>query len=154
MSYEEILDGRTVTRPRPGERHEAIVSLLHQQVGALLFHNSVSRLLERRTKVALGSNSLVAPDLALVTQATGKLWLAAEVIGVEDHKQDTVIKKILYENANLPRLWMIDPRYYNVEVYHGTQHGLALKQILAQKDLLEEKLLPGLNLPIKLLFGL
>ena len=27
------------------------------------------------------------------------------------------MKKQIYEDLNLPRLWMIDPRYNNVEVY-------------------------------------
>ena len=44
---------------------------------------------------------------------------------------------------------MVDPRYDNVEVYHGTQYGLTLKRVLAVRELLTESLhadsfLPGL----------
>jgi len=42
----------------------------------------------------------------------------------------------------LPRLWMVDPRYDNVEVYHSNEYGLILKSILAGHELLTEKLLP------------
>jgi Uma2 family endonuclease len=63
-----------------------------------------------------------------------------------------VRKKSLYEEANVPRLWMIDPRYDNVEVYHGTPHGLALQHILAAREILAEKLLPALRLEIAILF--
>ena len=100
----------------------------------------------------ISPGSIMRPDLALITAATGKIWLAAEIISAYDHRADTVIKKAAYEEINLPRLWMVDPRYDNVEVYHGTPYGLALKSILANTQMLEEQLLPGLRLVIKELF--
>ena len=93
--------------------------------------------------VTLGLETQVRPDLALVTVATNKLFLIAEVVSSEDHNPDTVIKKAIYEENNLPRLWMVDPRYDNVEVYHGGQFGLTLKEILAVRDTLSEPLLPA-----------
>ncbi|MDB6123419.1 MAG: hypothetical protein JWQ71_2412, partial [Pedosphaera sp.] len=81
-----------------------------------------------------------------------KLWLAAEVVSSEDHHPDTIHKKTLYEAANLPRLWMVDPRYDNVEVYHGGPYGLALKQILAIREVLGEPLLPQFQYVIAELF--
>ena len=92
------------------------------------------------------------PDLALITTATGKLWLAAEIISSDDHRADTVIKKELYEQLKLPRLWMIDPRYDNVEVYHGSPYGLVLKFMLAGREILSEELLPEFQLSISDLF--
>jgi Uma2 family endonuclease len=65
-----------------------------------------------------------------------------------------VSKKTLYDEIKLPRLWMIDPRYDNMEVYHGGPYGLTLKQILAQHETLTEALLPGLVLTMADLFGL
>ncbi len=47
---------------------------------------------------------------------------------------------------------MVDPRYDNVEVYHGGQHGLALKQILALREILTEPLLPAFQYAIADLF--
>jgi Uma2 family endonuclease len=48
---------------------------------------------------------------------------------------------------------MIDPRYDNVEVYHCSEYGLALKSILAGHELLTEKLLPEFQLTITELFA-
>ena len=48
--------------------------------------------------------------------------------------------------------WMVDPRYDNVEVYHGGEYGLALKGILALRDILTEPLLPAFQYPIADLF--
>jgi Uma2 family endonuclease len=56
------------------------------------------------------------------------------------------------EEMNLPRLWMIDPRYDNVEVYHGGQYGLSLKNILASREILNEPLLRQFQYVIAELF--
>ena len=114
---------------------------------------SSTRLLAPRSEVKLPSGVILCPDLALVTQATGKLWLAVEIVNSEDHRPDTVIKKQIYEEMKLPRLWMVDPRYDNVEVYHSLEFGLQLKGILAGSEVLEDKLLPQFRMTIAQLFA-
>jgi Uma2 family endonuclease len=114
---------------------------------------ATTRLLASRSVVQLSPGTIVRPDLTLVTKATGKVWLVAEIISSEDHRTDTVVKKQIYEDLNLPRLWVIDPRYDNVEVYHGSPYGMALKHILAGHETLTENLLPGFQLTIAELFG-
>lgn len=137
----------------PGRRHEVICTRLHAVVKAKVANLASTRLLEPRTAVAMAQGSRLCPDLALVTAATNKLWLAAEIVSSEDHHAETVIKKDLYESNKVPRLWMIDPRYGNVEVYHGTPYGLALKGILAGREVLSEDLLPGFALIVAELFA-
>jgi Uma2 family endonuclease len=63
------------------------------------------------------------------------------------------VKKEVYEKIRVPRLWMIDPRYDNVEIYHTTEFGLALKGILAGKEVLAEKLIPEFQIVIAELFA-
>lgn len=150
--YAEMLEGASLLRSAPGARHELICSRLHERVAACVANLPSTRLLAPRAKVQLTTHTALCPDLALVTTATGKLWLAAEVVNSDDHQPDTVTKKQIYEELKLPRLWMIDPRYDNVEVYHGTAYGLALKGILAGKEVLTEKLLPQFQFPIGELF--
>jgi Uma2 family endonuclease len=112
-----------------------------------------TRLLPPRARVRVASDTIVCPDLSLVTTATGKLWLAAEIVSSEDHAPDTVVKKQIYEEMRLPRLWMIDPRYDNVEIYHASQYGMVLKSILAGSEVLTEKLLPEFEISIAALFN-
>jgi Uma2 family endonuclease len=150
--YEEILEGETRLRLPPGARHEEICRRLHERIAAGMAGITVAQLLPLRTLVQVSRETQVRPDLALVTAATGKLWLVAEVVSSEDHSPDTVIKKAIYEDMSLPRLWMVDPRYNNVEVYHGGQYGLALKEILAVRDVLGEPLLPAFQYSITELF--
>jgi len=150
--YEEILQGEKTLRLPPGPRHELICSRLHTLIKASVANFAGTRLLEVRAAVNLGGHTVVCPDLALVTSANNKLWLAVEVVNSEDHRTDTVFKKEIYETMNVPRLWMVDPRYDNVEVYHASEYGMRLQEILAGQDLLTEKLLPEFQLAIADLF--
>jgi Uma2 family endonuclease len=151
--YEEIVEGETLMRSPPGPRHEKIVVRLHTRVAESLANNTAARLLPPRSIVQISPGTMLRPDLALVTAATGKLWLAVEVINSEDHQPDTVLKKTIYEDCNVARLWMVDPRYDNVETYHGMSFGLALRGILAGKERLVESLLPGFDLAVAELFA-
>lgn len=151
--YIEILAGETLVRRPPGPRHEVVCARLFEVVFACVANLPAVRLLPPRTVVELAPGTLVRPDLTLITAATGKAWLAAEVIDSVDHSADTVMKKSIYEEFRMPRVWMVDPRYDNVEVYHSTAYGLSLKHILAHRDLLTEKLLPDLSVAMGQLFG-
>jgi Uma2 family endonuclease len=151
--YEELLEGAALARRAPGPRHEQICARLHQCVLASVANLASVRLLPPRTCIEIARHTKVCPDLALVTVATGKLWLAAEIVNSEDHRTDTVIKKLVYEEMRLARLWMIDPRYDNVEIYHSSQYGLVLKYMLAGRELLTEKLLPEFQMDLSELFA-
>jgi Uma2 family endonuclease len=150
--YEEIFDGEAAARKTPGHRHELICSRLHTVVNASVANLASTRLLPPRTQVRVSASTTLCPDLALVTLATGKLWLAAEIVSSDDHRNDTVVKKQIYEEIRVPRLWMIDPRYDNVEIYHCTEYGLMLKGILAGQEILTETLLPEFQFRVAELF--
>ena len=151
--YEEILDGASFPRSAPGLRHEAICDRLHGLMSASVANLAAVRLLPVREQVRISRTTALCPDLALVMVATGKLWLAVEVVSTDDHRADTVIKKQVYEDIRVPRLWMVDPRYDNVEVYHCTQWGLALKGILAGNQALAEALIPEFQIVVAELFA-
>jgi Uma2 family endonuclease len=151
--YEEILDGATLPRSAPGERHEQICARLHRELAAAVNGLAAMELLAPRTAVAVTRTTQLRPDLALVTKATGKLFLAVEIVSRDDHKPDTVTKKEVYDQIRVPRLWMVDPRYDNVEIYHSFEFGLKLHGILAGKEQLKEPLVPQFQVTIAELFS-
>ncbi len=151
--YEEKLQGEVTLRLPPGARHELICARLHALVKASVANFPGTRLLDLRSEVRLDPTNVVCTDLALAATATGKVWLVAEVVSSEDHHADTVDKKQVYEAIKLPRLWMVDPRYDNVEVYHASEYGMRLVEILAGADVLSEKLLPEFQMAIAELFA-
>ena len=154
LPYEEILDGASLPRSAPGVRHEQICERLHAAMSASVANLGSTQLLAPRTKILVSRSTAICPDLSLITTATGRLWLAVEIVHTGDHHADTVIKKEVYERARVPRLWMVDPRYDNVEVYHSTEFGLQLKGILAGGEILSEKLVPEFQFIIAELFAM
>ena len=153
LAYEEIFHGEVTVRNIPGARHELICSRLHAAVMASVADMQSTRLLSPRSQVNVASGTVLRPDLALLTATTNKLWLAAEVVSSDDHRMDTVVKKQIYEDIKVPRLWMIDPRYDNIEVYHASEYGMMLKGILAGREVLSERLLPEFQLTVADLFS-
>ena len=151
--YEEIIQGEKTLRLPPGSRHELICARLHAALQAGVANFASTKLLEIRANISLGNGNEFRPDLALLTAANHKLWLAVEVVSSDDHKADTVFKKEVYEAARVPRLWMVDPRYDNIEVYFATTYGLRLQEILATRDVLTEKLLPEFQMALPELFA-
>jgi len=150
---EEILAGEFTLRLPPEPRHELICARLHAAMKAGVANFPGTKLLDLRCQIRVSQTLTIRPDLALVTTATGKLWLAVEVVSSEDHHTDTVLKKQIYEDLKVPRLWMVDPRYDNLEVYQASEYGLKLNGILAGRDVLSEKLLPEFRLVIGELFA-
>ncbi len=151
--YEEILAGEITLRLPPGARHELTLERLRTALLAAVAGSPVAKLLEPRSQVRISHSTALRPDLALVTAASQKLWLAIEVVSSDDHQTDTVTKKQIYEDLRVPRLWMVDPRYDNVEVYHATEYGMKLVGILAGREVLEEKLLPDFRMIVGNLFA-
>lgn len=157
--YEEIISGERNLRRPPTAAHEALVNRLHQLVAQALPLNSTLRLLAPRSELSLDSGTVLRPDLSLIRQgpsegatSTVQLYLVAEVLQPGDHHFDTVVKKQLWTDGRLPRLWMVDPRYLNVEVYGSVEHGFTLLDILANHHPLTDPHLPGLNCPMTELF--
>lgn len=151
--YEEILEGATLPRSAPGERHEQICRRLHREMAMGINGLASTQLLAPRTQVQVTRTTTLCPDLALVAAASGKLFLAVEIISREDHRADTVTKKEIYEQIRVPRLWMVDPRYDNVEIYHSFEFGLKLHGILAGSEVLSEKLIPQFKIAVAELFA-
>jgi Uma2 family endonuclease len=151
--YEEILEGESFIRQPPGPRHERVLQKLHQALSSEVSQIPNLTILPLRSVMQISAGSMVRPDLCLVASINNKLALAIEVIDSVDHRIDTVEKKELYDANRIPRLWIVDPRYDNIEVYQGSPHGLRLTEILAGREALEEPLLPGFKLVARELFA-
>jgi Uma2 family endonuclease len=141
--YQELIDGETFLRGPLNGPHELLCDRLHFWVARHLPINSALKLLPRRTTLTLRAGTDICPDLALVRRDTNELYLAAEVLQPGDHHPDTVLKKQLYSDCRVPRLWVVDSRYQNVEVYTTGALGFRLDTILAINDSLTDAALSG-----------
>jgi len=157
-SYEELIQGQTAVRRSPPSAHELLVSRLHRLVADALAPDAPLQLLPRRASLQLADDCILRPDLTVVRTEPGltgpaRLYLVAEVLLPGDHHVDTVIKKEVWSSLRLPRLWMVDPRYLNVEVYGLGEFGFTLTDILAHHHPLTDPRLPGLACPMDELFA-
>ena len=156
--YAEQLDGETYFRVGPGPAHERLCDRLEEALTRALPPNSTWKALPRRSAIRLGSTTEVRPDLALVRcdpngDGPARPVLFIEVLVPGDHHPETVIKKGLYQHARLPALWLVDPRYLNVEIYRTGAHGFRLEGILANHEALTDPHLPGLEITMHTLFA-
>lgn len=157
-AYEETIQGETLDRRAPSGSHELLVGRLHALVARCLPANSKMQLLPPRASLQLADDCVLRPDLAIIrndSALTGaaQLYLVAEVLLPGDHHVDTFIKKQIWSQVRLPRLWMVDPRYLNVEVYGVGEYGFTLTDILAHHHPLSDPCLPGLGCTMDELFA-
>jgi Uma2 family endonuclease len=153
QAYEELFDGEAHLRLAPAAPHELLCNRLHAWVRAALPPGSPFRLPPRRTPFDLSPGSRVSPDLALTHADDGRLYLAVEIVQPGDHNRDTVVKKQLYMDVRLPRLWIVDSRYHNVEIYGTGEFGFRLETILANHHPLTDAKLPGFSRTMDELFA-
>lgn len=151
--YQERIDNETFLRGPLNGPHELTCDRLHDWVARHLPANSALRLPARRTRLTLRPGSDVRPDLALVRRDNTRLYLAVEVLQPGDHHTDTVLKKQLYADCRAPRLWIVDSRYQNVEIYATRDDGFRLESILASNETLSDPALGGIILPVADLFA-
>lgn len=157
-AYEEMIQGETLDRHAPSGSHELLVGRLHALVAGCLPPNSALQLLPPRASLQLANDCVLCPDLTMIRadpSLTGpaRLYLVAEVLSAGDHHVDTFIKKQIWSDLRLPRLWMVDPRYLNVEVYGLGGYGFTLEDILAHHHPLSDPFLPGLSCTMEQLFA-
>ncbi|CAM2803060.1 Uma2 family endonuclease [Rariglobus hedericola] len=151
--YEELIDGETFIRGPLNGPHEVLCDRLHAWVARHLPANSALKLLPRRTTLTLRAGTVICPDLALVRRDNNELYLAAEVLQPGDHHPDTVLKKQVYSDCRVPRLWVVDSRYQNVEVYGSQSTGFRLEWILASHEFLTDAALNGSSYPVADIFS-
>jgi len=157
-AYEELIQGEVAHRRPPSADHDLLVARLHALVSRWLPLNSALSLLPPRSELLLDEHTRLRPDLAIVRDDPGvtgsaQLYLVAEVLLPGDHHLDTVVKKQYWADLRLTRLWMVDPRYLNVEVYGCGEYGFTLFDILAHHHPLTDPHLPGLSCAMDELFA-
>ena len=151
--YEEVFDGRPLIRGPINGPHELLCDRLHQWVAKNLPRNSALHLLPRRSLVKLRPDTEIRPDLALMRRNDPRLYLAVEVLQPSDRHADTVIKKNILAACLVPRLWIVDGRYQNIELYVTNGGRFRLEAILTDNDLLADAALSSARYPLAELFA-
>ena len=161
----ELIDGEHYVTPSPNVKHQAISLNLAGLLWSYLQSNPVGRVFTAPLDVVFSRFDVVEPDLlflvserakAVLTKANvqGSPDLVVEIGSPGTRRRDETLKQRLYERSGVSEYWVIDPELDLIKVYRLVEgrytrvHELTLEA----GDVLTTPLLPGLQLPLAVIF--
>ena len=161
----ELIDGEHYVTPSPNTKHQRIVGNLHFLIRQHLETRPVGRVFLSPFDVVFTAFDVVEPDLLYMSheRATdiltpqnvqGTPELVVEIGSKGTRKRDETIKRRLYERSGVSEYWFVDPELDVVRVYRRKDGRFTRPTELSSEagDVLATPLLPGLELPLALIF--
>jgi Uma2 family endonuclease len=161
----EIIDGEHYVTPSPNTRHQQISGDLFASIWNFLQTHPTGRIFHAPLDTLLSNFDIVEPDLLYVSneRATdilipqhvrGAPDLVVEIASPGTRQRDETIKRRLYERSGVLEYWVVDPDIDVVRVYRrvGENFGRAIELSREAGDALTTPLLPGLEVPLGLIF--
>jgi Uma2 family endonuclease len=161
----ELIDGEHYVTPSPSTRHQRISGNLHWLMRSYLEEHPVGEVLYAPYDIVFSNFDVVEPDLLYLSYERGKTVitekhargapeLVIEIASKGTRKRDETIKRRLYERSGVDEYWVLDPEIDSVRVYRrgDAGYGRAIELSREKEDVLETSLLPGLRLPLALIF--
>jgi Uma2 family endonuclease len=161
----ELIDGEHYVTPSPNLKHQAIVMNIGSALWSHLKAHPVGQVLASPFDVVLSNVDVVEPDIlyfsnarrqeVLTTQhARGAPDLVVEVGSPSTRRRDERQKHWLYERSGVSEYWVVDPDLDVVKVYRLVErrYQLAAELSLDRGDVLTTPLIPGLELPLAVVF--
>jgi Uma2 family endonuclease len=161
----EILDGEHYVSASPNLRHQTVLMNLYRPLDVFVRPARLGRLFPVAIDVLLAKHDIVVPDLLFVRAERAGMFTAANLPGAPDlvvevlspsgRKRDEVIKRDRYEKTGVGEYWLIDPEAETVKVFRlaGERYGRPLLLSLHDGDSLTTPLLPGLEIPLAVVFA-
>ena len=160
----ELIDGVHYVTASPNLRHQRISGELHLELGIWLRAHPIGQLFFAPVDVVFTRHDVVVPDLLFVSndRASGLLNgqhavgadLVIEVASPSTRRRDQTIKHQLYERAGVQEYWIVEPATDSIRVHRrdGDLFGKAIELTRGAGDLLTTPLLPGLEVPLEMIF--
>jgi Uma2 family endonuclease len=159
----ELLEGKLIMSPPPGDDHGSISNLLGTLLTNYVRANKLGKvwqnsrfLIERKSP----RDTEFAPDVGFIThphvppRSSGAVlrppMLAVEVKSPSDEKKDIQDKLNTYLRVGVPLVWLVLPDSQRVEIYRPGQLTPDIRN--ADDDLSGEKVVPGFRIKVKEIF--
>lgn len=122
----EVVYGELLVTPSPRPWHEFVQGRLLVAIASYLRRFPVGEVLGSRADISWGEDSLVSPDVFVVTPEQARtldwskmrdLLLVAEILSPSSAKHDRFIKRRRYQEAGIPLYWIVDADEYQVEIW-------------------------------------
>jgi Uma2 family endonuclease len=161
----ELIDGEHYVTPSPARKHQTISWNLTLLIGNYLRANPIGRAFAAPLDVVFSDFDVVEPDLLFISKARqddiltakhvrGAPDLVVEIGSPATRKRDETIKRRLYEKFGVSEYWVVDPELDSIHVYRRVDAVYTRVQelTLEQQDVLRTPLMPGLDLPLAVIF--
>ena len=165
----ELVEGRLVRMPPPVGEHGGVAGNLHIALGMWVVPRGLGRVLAAETGFQLGSNTVLAGDVAFVRAERvpardsvewKRYWqlapdLVAEVVSPSQTRQDQEAKARTWLGAGVRLVWIVWPDTQQVDVWRTDAAGAARRATsLKRGDALDGlDVLPGFSYPLADLFA-
>src|SRR5262245_41972160 len=162
----ELIDGEHFVTPSPNPRHQRILGSLYLEIGNHLKAHPIGEVFFAPLDVVISTFDVVEPDLLYMSRqraaevlvpehVRGVPELVVEIASKSTRKRDETIKRALYERAGVSEYWVVDPKVDVVRVYRNSAEGFSQPIELRRDtgDTLTTPLLPGLTIPLEVIFA-
>lgn len=160
----EVLDGEIYMLPSPNRNHQWVVRKLVGFFDRYLNESPVGEVYSAPFDTILEAITVVQPDVLFVCNETveeymkdrlyGPPDLAVEILSPSNAMRDLTSKRDKYHKHRIRELWFIDPAARTVSVDRLESDGetYARPQFYTEEQILSSPLLPGLEIPVSVLF--
>lgn len=160
----ELIDGEHYVTAAPYTAHQVIVGNLYFIIAAFLKQQPVGRVFLSPFDVVFSNFDVVEPDLLYISTARMEILTAKHVRGSPDlvievlsrgtRRTDEVIKRRLYDRAQVHEYWIVDLVRETLRVWRRDADGLsrAGEYARAAGDVFTTPLLDGLRIALEAVF--
>jgi Uma2 family endonuclease len=123
----EIIDGDHYVNPAPNTGHQRFSSRIQYQLHDQIEETGRGAVFTAPTDVQLTEHDIVQPDLIIVMEERrliitpakikGAPNLIIEILSPSTEANDRFLKRDIYERANVPEYWIVDPDEHVVEQF-------------------------------------
>ena len=158
----ELISGELYVTPSPTSRHQTVVQRLHLALAPPVESGELGTVFLAPLDVHLPTGDIVQPDVLLVRQENLRIiqdWirgvpdLVIEVVSKTHAEGDRIVKRGVYERAQVPEYWLVDPRSRSVEVHRLEGDGYRPAGYYEGQGVVRSPLLPGVEVDVEPLFG-
>jgi Uma2 family endonuclease len=162
----ELLDGDLYMVPAPTTKHQLISSNLHAILREHARRHQLGAVFYAPVDVILGqgdAREVAQPDIVFIAEGrrgiiqlhgiAGPPDLVVEILSPGTQERDRGYKRTMYARHGVGEYWIVDPESRTVEVYAGApeRYDLAARHEVA--GILISALFPGLEIPLREVFG-
>ena len=160
----EIIKGVLYVANAPGADHQFTVLEIAYQIKAFLRENPLGFVLTAPFEVHLAEDTRpVQPDVLFIASSKwpgsearffeGAPDLVAEVLSPSTSRKDRVTKFTVYEQTGVTEYWIVNPKTRSVEVFTLSGQEYALVGEFVADNMIESKVLTGLQIRTSSLFA-